>query len=606
MKTATRPGDLKTLEHRLQEGLQPNLSPLVPVQVRCWVADETLMVLAQHPATAVPDSQQVFSSLEQTIQEHHHLENQPVKMYLRVEGQKQPYAFYSFKLNPRTESRATSTIAQEQPDTLAESESPTSATTNNEVETEFNHSNDFATTESASPHPWDQPIEGGQSLLNESLEETPEPEKNKSKQALIPLVVAGASLGVFVFSMSLFLLSRPCVLGECKAIPQAQELSQASLKRMQNPQSGKEVLEAQEQLIDAIRLLESIPFWSGHHGKAQELVTAYKAQADKVEQMVKALKTAARAAYKSDNPPHPASRWIEIQSMWREAIAQLEQLPTNSNLQPLAQEKIKAYKANLGQTNQRLIKERQSQARLQEAKDAALIAEARQGVAQSLEHWRLVYATWQTAIKRLKQIPQGTTAYEEAQRLSALYLPKVAVARERKTQEQFSANSYNQGLRLAQLAQNAQVENQWSVALTHWRNALANINQVPRDTFYYGKAKSLLGSYSTALKQTQGRLQWAVKIQQTRSDLQQTCTGKMQVCNFAITNNVIQVRLTPAYTKLVRQAAQAAQTKGDSNSQAGIVKHIMTLGEALEAISDNARMRLEVYDADGNLIQSHN
>jgi hypothetical protein len=163
-----------------------------------------------------------------------------------------------------------------------------------------------------------------------------------------------------------------------------------------------------------------------------------------------------------------------------------------------------------------LVKERQAQGYINAAKEAALIAEARQGVAQSLPHWQLVYATWQTALNRLKQIPQGTTAYEEAQQLSAFYLPKMASARDRKTQEQFAANAYNQGLRLAQLAKNSQANNQWSVALTHWRNALSYINQVPRDTFYYGKAQSLVAPYTAALKQAQGQLQLAVKLQQAR------------------------------------------------------------------------------------------
>jgi hypothetical protein len=148
---------------------------------------------------------------------------------------------------------------------------------------------------------------------------------------------------------------------------------------------------AQEQLMEAIRMLQSIPFWSGSYGKAQEQLKVYQAQAKRVEEMVTALQTAARAAHKSENPPHPTARWVEIQGLWREAIARLEELPTNSDLQPLAQQKIKEYKQNLAAANQRLVKERNSQQRLQEAKDAALIAEARQGVAQSLENWQLVY-----------------------------------------------------------------------------------------------------------------------------------------------------------------------------------------------------------------------
>lgn len=600
MKTATRPNNLETLEHLLQEGLQSNLSPLVPVQIQCRLKDEMLVVLAQHPAAVLPDSQQVFSSIEQTIQEQEWSQSESVKIYLRVEGHKQPYSFYSFKIERPVKSTATATTVEQTQDGPDQTDFPDAdATNSDEVETESSQG------PPASPHPWDQPIQQENSLLEEPPSETPAPAKAKSKQDMLPLVVTGAGLSLFIFLTSLFVLSRPCVVGGCQAIAQAQDLSERSQQRLQKPLSGIEVLEAQEQLMEAIRMLESIPFWSRYHDKAQEQLKAYQAQAKGVEEMVTALKTAAKAANRSGNPPHPVARWIEIQGLWREAIARLEELPTNSTLQPLAQQKLKDYKANLAAANQRLVKERESQQRLQEAKDAALIAEARQGVAQSLEHWQLVYATWQMAMKRLKQIPQGTTAYEEAQQLLTVYLPKMGSTRDKKTQEQFAANAYNQGLQLAQLAKNAQFDNQWSVALVNWRNAVTNLNQIPKNTFYYGKAQSLVQSYSNALTQAKGRLQLAVKVQQTRSDLKQTCMGKVEVCNFAIINNIIKVRLTPTYTKLVKQTAIAAKTRGDSNAQAGIVNHILTLGQALEAISDNAHMRLEVYDADSTLIQTH-
>jgi hypothetical protein len=600
MKTATRPNNLETLEQVLQEDLQFNLSPIVPVQVQCRLKDGVLVILAQHAAGVMPDSQLVFSSLEQTVREQEWSDSESVKIYLRVEGQKQPYSFYSFKIEQRDRSTPTATPAKEMPDA-----SDSDNSLNDEVEDESNQRQDAWNQAPASPHPWDQPLPQENSLLEEPPEETPAPEKGKAKKTLIPLLVAGGGLSLFVFLTSLFILTRPCTFGPCQAMADARELNQRSVQRLQNPSSGKDVLEAQEELREAIRMLQSIPFWSSDRTEAQKQLKAYQTQADRVEQMVKALQTAAKAAQRSENPPHPTARWIEIQGLWREAIARMEQLPTNSDLQPLAQQKIKEYKANLAAASQRLVKERQSQQRLQEAKDAALIANARQGVAQSLEHWQLVYSTWQTAMKRLKQIPQGTTAYEEAQQLIALYTPKMATARDKKAQEQFAANAYNQGLRLAQFAKNAEFDNQWTVALTHWRNALTNMNQISKNTFYYGKAQSLIASYSGSVKQAKEKLQWAVKVQQTRADLQQTCAGKVQVCNFGIINNVIKVRLTPAYTKMVKQTAIAAKTRGDSNAQAGIVKHIMTLGEALEAISTNARMRLEVYDADGTLIQTH-
>lgn len=626
MKTATRPDDLETLGHLLQGGLQAKLSQVVPVQIRCLLKEGVLIIVAQHPAEARLDSQQTFDFLEQAILDQHRSVSKQVQMYLRVIGQKQPYGFRSFSMEPLEGGTATLTPTE----ALSEVTFPTAAEDSKSVETDFIHSSNASSANEDSPHPWDQPIpepdsnavsekEAKQSAQGSEKEavvtpgappdelpsETPVPTKTKSKRSLLPLIVAGAGLSLVVFASTLYALTRPCVVGVCRAIPEAQKLSQKSAKILQKPQSGKAVLEAQQQQKDAIGILESIPLWSREHDKAQEFIKTYQAQAERVDEMVAALKTAARASYKSENPPHPASTWIEVQNLWREAIAQLEQLPTSSNLQPLAQQKIKDYKRNLAQTNQRLIKERQAQGYIQSAKDAALIAQARQGVAQSLPHWQLVYVTWQTALNRLKQIPQGTTAYKEAQELSALYLPKIAIVRDRKTQEQIAANAYNQGLRLAQLAKNSQENNQWSVALIHWRNALTYINQVPSDTFYYTKAQSLVAPYTAALKQTQGQLQLAIKFQQARSDINQTCYGKTPVCNYTIDRNVITVRLTPAYLQMVKQVALNAKVRGDSNAQAGVVNHILTLGNALEAISDNAQIRVEVYAPDGSLIETH-
>lgn len=627
MKTATRPDDFVTLGQLLQADLQAKLSEAVPVQVRCLPKDGTLVALVQHRAGAELEPEEIFGFLEQTILAQHHSLAPQVNLCLRVAGEKQPYASYSFAIESPWEPTATApgTQGEGEPDALNPSDSsPVETIDSNEGETESTESIDASATESTLPHPWDDPPPAPDSdrttaFIPEELAvatpnastddlppETPVSKPTKSKTSLLPLIVTGTGLSLAVFSITLYILTRPCTIGACQAIPEAQQLSEQSLQTLQNPQSGKEVLDAQQQLAQAIRILESIPFWSRYHGEAQEILKAYRPQAENVEQMVIGLKTAVRAAYKSENPPHPASRWIEIQTMWREAIAQLEELPTNSKLQPLAQQKIKEYKQNLAQTNQRLVKERQAKEHIRAAKDAALIAGARQGVAQSLPHWQLVYASWQAAIKRLKQIPQGTTSYDEAQQLLSLYLPKMAVARDRKTQEQISTNNYNQALRLAQLAKNSQDNNQWSVAVIHWRNALTYASQVPRDTYHYTKAQSLVKSYTSVLKQAEVRLQLAIELQQARKDLNQTCYGgKTIICSYTIDPNIIKVKLTPAYIQIVRQRAVIARSRGDANAHLGVVNHILTLGEALEAIGDNARLRVEVYTPEGALIQAH-
>jgi hypothetical protein len=602
MKTATRPHDLVVLGHLLQALLQSKLSENVPIQVRCLDKDGALIIVVQHPVEIVLNPQQTFGFLEQTILAEHPDVSPKVQMQIRVAGIKQGYASHSF-LIPSAQAEETRPLAESVP--LGRPlPPPTPAAANPTAERPPDQSPELPS--SSEPHPWDQPIAGNKEQPQEPLEASSTAVKLNSNRGMLPLIMAGAGLSLLIFSGTLYFLSRPCVVGGCQVMSEAEALSQKSATILQKPQSGKEVLEAQQQLTDAIQLLESIPPWSSQHGKAQELIKSYKTQAERVNTMVAALKTAARAAYKSDNPPHPAFLWTEIQSMWREAITQLEQLPTNSNLQPVAQEKIKAYQTNLSQTNQRLLKERQAQAYLQSAKDAALIADARQGVAQSLEHWQSVYSSWQWAMNRLKQIPQGTTAYQEAQQLTAQYLPKVASARDRKTQEEIAANAYNQGLRLAQRAKDSQVNNQLSQAVANWRNALNFVNQVSSNTYYYGKAQALASTYTVSLKQTQAQLQLAIKLQQARRDLSQTCYGKTKACIYTIDNNIMRVRLSPAYLQTVRQTAFNAQTKGDANAQTGVVNHILTLGEALEAISDNARIPLEVYAPDGSVIQAHN
>lgn len=494
-------------------------------------------------------------------------------------------------------------------DTLSPSESVTvDALLGKSVETESAESTEIPIPDEGYARSWDRVNTKSDSAPKSTQTPATSPTAGKSpvKGYWQPFVVAGVGLGLVFFCSTLYILSRPCVIGQCRSIAAAQKLNQKSLKTLAKPESGKAVLEAQAELENAIALLSPIPSWSSHYTQSQDLLKTYQAQSETVEEAVNALKIAARAGYNSQNPPHSESEWIGIVSLWREAIAQLEQVPRDSKLQPLAKQKIKAYKANLAQTERRLLAERQAKATLVSVKQAAQMAAVRQGIAQSLSDWQLVYATWQTATLRIKEIPQGTTSYNEAQQLLSLYLPHITNARNRKTEEQFSVNAYTRGVRLAQLATDAQADNQWSVALVHWRNALTYVRQVPRDTYYYGKAQALVKPYQVALKQAQSQLFFAVKVQQARKDLAQTCGGKPPICTFAITNKVIKIRLAPAYVQTMQKKAFEAQSKGDIRTHSSIVNHISLLEKALQVISNNAGIRVEIYSPEGLLIESHN
>lgn len=524
MKTATRLSNLEVLGYVLQGHLQQHLSPTVPLQVQCLRKEETLIVVTQHPVQLTPDPQRTFQLLEQVILEQEISDSKRVLLYLRVTGQKQPYAFHTFTLPEE---------AIPPIESMPETDFPV-------VEEIENPPEEFVSS----------------SFEPESVEIAAE-----KRRFPLPLVFAGAGIGLVMFLGSLYALSRPCVVGTCTAIPKAQKLSSESEATFQRPQSGKEILDAQEKLNNAIALLEDIPYWSNHYNDAQSLLATYRLKADKVETVVVALQKAAKAGYAAQNPPHSAEEWLKVQQLWREAIAPLERVPRDSKLYKLAQQKTKSYKANLAAVNQRTANERRAKASLAAAKQAAQIAEVRQGVAQSLESWQVVYSTWQIASNRVKEIPEGTTSYTEAQQLLALYQPKMAIALGRKTEEQSAQDSIKRSLRLAQLARNSQASNQWTAAVINWRGALTYIRQVPNTSFYYTKTPQLVNFYTAALSQAQAQLRVATVVQQALQDLKQTCVGSPQVCTYAVANNIIKVRLTPAYMQKIKQTAQKAKAK---------------------------------------------
>lgn len=741
--------ELQILRGFLQERLHIEFPDSVPFQVQCVIKNGELIILAQHLPGSLPEPQEIFSVLKQSLPREQPEIPHQVKLYLRLAGQNRPYAFDRFQVEqpdrqqepssttpqtsttsfhssrargvneilpppplvppppalrtPKSSNGATLSVPpttnSEQAEVVPSSAPPKTEEDEDELlfkifrdlgrhpyditdgklpdsqepipessdipfqwsgadetdETDEKDSNQgtsptsvdgdrppaveeresipdswFAsenTHQSASTtNPWDGAIPNWDLEPDDVRKNTPAQESFRSgsiptrdfeqktqkfkgfqpRRPSLPVLLAGGGIAAAFFLCSLYFLTRPCVIGECMQIAQAQQLNNKSEQMLQKPKSGKEILEAQQQLKSAIGILETIPSWSSHYNEAQNLVQDYQAQARVVDDVIAALKKGATASVKSQNPPHTMSEWLEIQKRWREAALGLEQVPKDSNIYNLARQKQKAYKANLAIANKRLTVEQQAKQLLNVAKEAAKKAEARQGVAQTLESWYLVNATWQMAVNRLGDIPSGTTAYEDAQQLLPEYQNKLAAVRQRTVTEQFAANTYKQSQRLAQQAKNYQAINQWSQAVIHWNNALSYLKQIPKGTDYYTKTADAANAYTEALKQAQAQLQLATLLQQARSDLKQTCTGKPIICTFAVTKDLIKVRLTPDYMQKVRNTALSARARNDYNAQEGVIKHVLTLGEALEAISDNAKIRLEVYTPDGALRQAHN
>lgn len=609
MEAAARQEELQVLGQLLQERLQSEFPQAVPLQVRCAIKDGTLMVLSEHPASVTLDPPATFAALQQALQSLQPQVAQAVEVYLRVAGQKQPYAIDFFVLQPPV------SLPIEEPVGLETSwENPASPadeyqTPNKRGETpplaevkNSDGSSDFSNSF--------EPLAPAPDLSSEIVPvkrfyEADTTSRWRQFKLPLPMLVAGAGVALAASLSGVYLLTRPCVISDCEPIQTAQQLSQESAQLTRRAKSQQQLTAAQQQLAEATDALQTIPGWSPRYQEAQQLSQTLSTQSGTLNQAVTALQKASAAAQKSQNTPHTVQEWQGIQALWREAITPLEAVPRNSTVYSLAQQKLPGYRANLKSVNQQLNAEQQAAKKLTKALATAQIATTRQGAAQSLQKWQQVQSTWQVAVNSLASIPTTSTAHKEAQQLLVTYRPKLAAAGDRTTKEQISAKAYNQAISLATLAQRYEQQNQLPEAVTNWSQALNAAKQVPTETFYHSKAQPIIDSYSSALKQAEDKLKTANILQKVRTDLNRTCSGSIQVCNYTLNSQGITVRLTSDYEEAVERSFITANVQGYSNSQSGVVNHYQTLRQALETISYNSTLPLQVYDAKGSLIHTY-
>ena len=425
-------------------------------------------------------------------------------------------------------------------------------------------------------------------------------------QLWLPAWVAGTGLAsVMVLSLG-YALTRPCTIGPCQPIASAQQLSQNSLEKLDTERSTAAFIEVNQKLAEAGKLLEDIPRWSTHYGTAKELREFYQQQRDMLLEVSGALNRGNLAARKSQNPPHSAKRWQEIQRLWEGAIEELEKVPQNSPAFTFAQTKLSEYRSNLGSIEQRKTIEETANEKLETALTAAEIAQARQSVAQDLPEWQLTYASWQTAISALRRIPQGTLAEERAEELFADYEPMFVTARERRTQEQIATNFYNEAIRLADRAKTFQEQRKWNQAVSLWQQGIGAAQQVPEGTSLYPQAQVLVESYYGILQGTSAVRREQQALDRARTELKELCGGPIAICEYASTPELIKVYVLPQYVEYIRNITRNSNAQGDLDTRTRIEEHKQILIDGFAAISNRSKIPIDLYQkSDGSLIGSH-
>ena len=430
--------------------------------------------------------------------------------------------------------------------------------------------------------------------------EPPAPPQPRSRWSASGIMLTG-SVGLFALVSAAYALTRPCVLGStCEPLEKAQQLNQQASQTIASTDSALKVAEAYKQLDQARNLLGTIPEWSSQHQAAQALQSTYSAKAEVVGMLVRALKQANFAALQSQNPPHPLQDWRKIQLTWREAIALLEKVPANSLVAPLAHRKLQDYRANLSQTDARVLTEQDAQDKITNARNTAQVAETKAGLASSPESWQQVYLTWEAAIALLKQIPEGTMAQVEATKLIPGYQTKMADAGQRRLQEAASTGSLQDAINTAEQARSLEQKNQWQPAIEAWQRALDTVQKVPQDTSYYLQAQALVGEYQTALTQAQESQRRLAAMQTIKPDLDRVCNTALHICTYTFAPEAVRVQITAQYDQVVESHINNSQLRGNFSARTEVVSQVNQLLQQLSGISETAKVPIELYNSNGS------
>jgi hypothetical protein len=657
MHSATRLDDLKILECFLQNSLHAHLGRIIPFRVQCLYKDDTLWVLAQHPADVVIDIPDTFGVLERTLQTEEPKTPLAVKLYLRAEGNQRPYRQQSFTVYPAVkqslpgEAAPAMTAMSEdlivlERDLLVGRSHPGSAQhpdnsnftpaiipgsglphqqdrqlLNRDVDTTADRSEVTPKPTEGLVHqdrqvdpPADQLVNIDDAVIAnvehsvndvEKYNDNAAPPAPKRKHKLMLPILGGLGL-LAIGSSAVYMGTRPCVLQVCTELSTSTQLAQSSVTALNHPNvTGQEVLAAQKQLHQSVDNLNSIPAWSASYNPAQKYVQATKSQVTDLDTAVEAMNKAFKATSIVRTLPISIAQWHDSKQMWKESIAGLRTIPTNSKIYPLAQQKLTAYQERLIDTERRIEVETTAQEKLKSAENSIKSATQAQSTAKSLTELQAVKTQWDLAGSQLRGIAATTIAYTQAQVQLKAVQPQITAAQNKVLAEEKAAQNYNAAVTLARSAKLAQKNNKLAQAVGQWNQSIVMMQSIPQTSAVYGQAKPLAAEYTKNFQQVNEQLKNNKTVALANKDLQRTCAGTPQICTYTVTSKGIVVRLMSLYTQTIMQTAMAASTQGDGNAKVGIVNHVNTLGNALQTISDNAKLPLEVYGANGKQIQKY-
>ena len=432
-------------------------------------------------------------------------------------------------------------------------------------------------------------------------EDETQPEEPAGKKT-VDSVLIGTGIGLAVVMATLgYGLSRPCVIGGCDRIEQAQSLGDAALISLKENPTPETVLEMGDQLNTAVRKLRPIPPWSRHRTEAQRLLAEYRGEADLLNTLADAQETALVAAQESQDPPHPIAHWNKIAERWRETITQLEEIPAGSPVHgAIVVPKLQEYKNNLAAIEKRAKVEQTAEESLNQAQLTAFLAKNQADIANTLSAWETSLQSWDKAVKQLKQVPQGTMPYGETRKLLPQFEADLAKVRTRYQQEQAADQFYNEAVRHAATARQYESEEQWTLAMLSWRDAITQIKAVSMGSSRFTDSQNLLKTYEPALTRAQENLRLAIRFDKAKEDFTDVC--KSSFCRLGFKGGAVHLTLAEQYDALADFSIADPNSRTSVPASDQMIVEVNTLLQELINIGKRTQLPIELYGADGGFI----
>jgi CRISPR/Cas system-associated endonuclease Cas3-HD len=422
--------ELLLLGDILQKRLAAKVTDIRDFQVKCAIKNDLLMILTEHTSEVTVNTQQVFEVLAQTLQSQFNYKTQHIQFFLRVFGDKLPYAKY-FLDSPMPTAGKELSLTEPIPDSFVSSPKASFLNPLDSILQNLSEDEDKS-----------QEINQGSDPF---VHIPDQPEKRHLLRSFPPASIIGTTVFiVFLYLSGTFVLHRGCVILECKELQTAKKFKGEYQQQIKSTKTDLELLAIQQKLDEVVADLQKIPQWSPRYRESQELVANLSQKSLKINQVLLALRTAISVEKRNLDPAKSSDELRNRQNLLRQAITRLNTVKHESEFHQLVQGNLSRHENSLNTITQQLIKEETWLKKIASAKTLGEAAIKGQATAKSVTDWQQVKFNLQTAINTLKTIPEDSFSFQDAGKLLAAYQSKIILADDNAKKEKLSTMSSQQ------------------------------------------------------------------------------------------------------------------------------------------------------------------